>query len=57
MARHAVAALLNAANPDVDYPLTVGEIIAAVQAAYASGNFEPAHVLFEGYNEIGCPIN
>jgi hypothetical protein len=52
MARHAVAALLNAAHPGVDYPMTVAEIIATVQAAYATGNFEAAHQLFEGYNEL-----
>lgn len=57
MGRHAVAALLNAAHPDVNYPMTTSQVIAAVQAAYASGDFETAHQLFEGYNEIGCSID
>lgn len=57
MGRHAVAALLNAAHPDVSYPMTVEQVRAAVVAAYNSGNFELAHHLFEGYNQIGCSIN
>jgi len=57
MARHAVAALLNAAHPDVNYPLTVNQVLAEVLNAYTTGNFTPAHTLFEGYNEIGCSIN
>ena len=40
LARHAVAALLNAAHPDVNYPLSTTEIINAVQQAIADG--EPA---------------
>jgi hypothetical protein len=32
LARHGTAALLNAAHPSVDYPLTVAEVIALVQA-------------------------
>ena len=36
--RHAVAALLNAKHPDVDYPLTSSTIISRVNSALASGN-------------------
>ena len=36
--RHAIAALLNAAHPSVDYPLTTAAIIAMVNAALASGD-------------------
>jgi hypothetical protein len=36
--RHAVAALLGAAHPSVDYPQTTAQIIASVNAALASGN-------------------
>jgi hypothetical protein len=36
--RQAVAALLNAAHPDVDYPATVSAIVADVNSALASGN-------------------
>jgi hypothetical protein len=57
LARHAVAALLNAASGGVDYPYTTAEVIAAVQAAFASGDFEATKDLFEAANEAGCPLN
>lgn len=57
LARHAVAALLNASHPDVDYPLSSAQIIAAVQAAASSGDFETTKNQFEAGNELGCPIN
>jgi hypothetical protein len=56
LARHSVAALLNAASPDVDYDLTVAEVIAAVQGAFATGNFEAVKDRLEGFNEQGCPL-
>ena len=56
LGRHAVAALLNAASPSVDYPLTVQEVIDAFNAAVASGNFEAQKDVFEGYNEANCPF-
>ncbi|MGH7500518.1 MAG: hypothetical protein ACREL7_02060 [Longimicrobiales bacterium] len=57
MARHAVAALLNAASSGVNYDMTVAEVIAAVQAAEASGDFEGAKNVFAGFNEQGCGLN
>lgn len=57
LARHAVAALLNAASSDVDYEYTTGEVIALVQDAYASGDFESAKNLLEAQNEAGCPLD
>ncbi len=51
--RHAVAALLNAASPEVSYAYTTAQIIAIVQQAYASGDFESAKNLFEAQNELG----
>ncbi len=51
LGRHAVAALLNASHPDIDYSMTVGEVIDAVQGAYASGEYEDTKDIFEGYNE------
>jgi hypothetical protein len=57
LARHAVAALLSASSPDVDYAFTVGEIMAMVQAAYDSGDFEYAKNQFEYQNELGCPLD
>lgn len=56
LARHAVAALLNAASSGVDYPYTTSEIIAMVQAAYASGDIEGTKDMFEAANEAGCPL-
>jgi hypothetical protein len=55
--RHATAALLNAASPDVDYPYSVSEVISMVQQAYASGDFESTKDLFEAANEAGCPLD
>ena len=57
LARHSVAALLNATSPEVNYNLTVAEIIAGVQAAYASGDFETFKNVLEGYNEQGCSVD
>ena len=55
--RHAVAALLNSVSPDVAGTYTSAEVIAMVQQAYASGNFESIKNLFETANELGCPLN
>jgi hypothetical protein len=57
--RHAVAALLNAAHPDVDYDMTTAEVIALVQTALASGDREDilaAKDTLAGLNEEGCPL-
>lgn len=56
LARHAVAALLNAAS-SVDYLYSTAEVIAAVQDAYASGDFETTKDLLADENELGCPLN
>ena len=52
--RHATAALLNATHPNVDYPLTEAEVIALVQDAYATGNFNDAKDILDEYNNLGC---
>ena len=57
LARHAVAALLNAAHPDVNYQFTVAQVIAGVQNAYATGNFEPFKTQLDFANNAGCPLN
>lgn len=54
--RHTTAALLNAASADVDYGFTVADVIAAVQAAVASGDLDSLSDKFEGMNERGCPL-
>ncbi len=54
---HAVAAILNASNPDVDYAFSVAEIIALVQDAFATGEFRAAKNILVAENERGCPID
>jgi uncharacterized repeat protein (TIGR01451 family) len=55
--RHAVAALLNASNPDVSFDLSVAEVIAQTNAALASGDFEAQKNIFEQLNQQGCPLS
>jgi hypothetical protein len=57
--RQAVAALLNAASPDVDYGMTTAEVISLVQGALASGDREEilaAKDTLADLNEAGCPL-
>lgn len=53
---HAVAALLNAAHPNVNFGYTSGEIIDLFRSNYLS---KPAALKdsFEMLNERGCPLN
>jgi hypothetical protein len=58
--RAAVAALLNSAHPDIDYPRTTAEVIADVNAALASGNRSVMLALaleLDADNNLGCPLN
>jgi hypothetical protein len=57
LGRHAVAALLNAASGGVDYVYTPAQVIAAFNAAYASGDYEMQKNIFATENELGCPLN
>lgn len=57
LGRHTVAALLNAGNADVQNGLTTTQVIAAFNAAFASGDYETQKNIFEGLNELGCPLN
>jgi hypothetical protein len=54
LARHAVAAVLNACDADIDYPMTEGQIIAAVQAAVPDGDIEGLKDMLDMYNNYGC---
>jgi len=56
LARHAVAALLNASS-SVDYLYSTADVINMVQAAFASGDYEGTKDLFAAQNELGCPLN
>lgn len=53
--RHAVAALLNASSPDVDYPLSAATVISLTNAAIASGDYEATKDQFDEFNNLGAP--
>jgi hypothetical protein len=58
--RAAVAAVLNAASPDISYPLTVTQIVNQVNAALATGDRGTILALasqLDGDNNLGCPIS
>jgi len=60
LGRHAVAALLNALSPNVDYPYTSAQVKQLVFAALSSGNaktIETAKDLLEKANQRGCPLS
>lgn len=58
--KQAVPALLNAASPGVDYPLTTAQIVAQVNAAMDTGSRSTMLSLadqLDGFNNAGCPLN
>jgi hypothetical protein len=59
LARHAVAALLNINNPDIAYPMTEGDLFAAVQAAIIAGEPDITDLKdqLDEDNNAGCTIN
>lgn len=57
LGRMAVAALLNAASPGVDFDLTTAEVIAAFNAAWTSGEYEATKDMLDDLNNQGCPLN
>jgi hypothetical protein len=54
--RQAVAALLNAAHPDVAYAYSVEEVLELVQTAFATEAFEAIKDPFEAASEADCPL-
>jgi hypothetical protein len=56
LARQATAALLNAVDPGVNYPLSAAQVKEAVQDAVANGTIEATKNTLEGYNQLGCPL-
>jgi hypothetical protein len=57
--RAGVAALLNASNPNVDYPMSTQDVIDAVNAALASEDRETMldlATMLDDYNNLGCPL-
>jgi len=57
LARHAVAALLNAANPDVNYPRKKDQVITMVCSALSGGDIEGTKNTLAGWNEEFCPFD
>jgi hypothetical protein len=59
LGRHTVAAVLNAANPEVSYDFTPQEVIDAFNAVYpgSKGDYETLKNQLEDFNEQGCPLN
>lgn len=57
LGRHTVAALLNASTSSSGYGMTTAEVIAAFNAAYASGNYESLKSQLESMNERNCYLN
>lgn len=55
--RHSVAALLDASSPDVAYGMSAADVIALVQAAFASEDYESAKDTLADLNERYCPLN
>ena len=58
--RASVAALLNAANPAVDYPLSVSDVTSQVNTALASGDGNTILALatrLDRLNNLGCPLS
>jgi hypothetical protein len=58
--RAAVAALLNASNPGVQFPLTQSAVIKQVNQALASGNRDTMLTLadkLDKMNNLGCPLS
>lgn len=59
LGRHSVAALLNAASANVEYDLSVAQVISAFNSAYASANagtIEQQKNLLDMLNNQGCPL-
>jgi hypothetical protein len=58
--RAAIAAVLNAAHPSINYPLSVSGIVSTVNAALASGDSGTIVALagaLDSRNNLGCSIN
>jgi hypothetical protein len=58
--RSGVTALLNSAEPDINYPMSPTEVIDAVNASLASGSrasMIDLAILLDKYNNLGCPLN
>ena len=57
LGRQTVAALLNAANLEVNYTYTILEVISKFNAVYPGGDYEGLKDDFEAENTIFCPLS
>lgn len=59
LGRHTVAALLNAASPNVDFDLTTAQVISMFNATFpgTKAAYETRTDQFAALNELGCPLN
>jgi len=59
LGRHTVAALLNAASPDVSYDLSVNQVVELVNQVFpgTKSAYNALKDNFENFNEQGCPLN
>jgi hypothetical protein len=59
LARHATAALLNASHPEIAYPMSESQIIAAVQDAVDEGEdaIEELATMLDMYNNYGANLD
>ena len=58
--RNAVASLLNAAHPNINYPLSLAEVIADVNAALASedgATILALEAILDEYNNFGADLS
>ena len=58
--RAAIASLLNASHPDVNFPTSAADVIAMVNAALATGDRDTMLALatsLDNDNNLGCPLN
>jgi hypothetical protein len=56
LGRHAVAALLSAGHPGVDYPLSQADVLFLVDCAFQLGTIEETKNDLAAINESGCPL-
>jgi len=57
LGRHAVAALLNTANGEVNFGMTTAGVINAFNGVFPGGDYEGQKNIFAALNERGCPVN
>jgi hypothetical protein len=57
LGRQTVAALLSAASGDVDYDMTVAQVISAFNSVFPGGDYETLKNRLDFLNNQGCPLN